>query len=231
MLRANRGLRDTAAGALSIDEAATAIVGYFYSEAADPLTKEPQCALIRFYKTSAFADLNPSLQDYARSRVSGSELDPSTKVMRLVATVGAEPEWCDPMRSRDHRAIPLPSVAIVEQAPMIAGLIRAIGLEIADVVTPPIELMQDKHGKTYNIFHVENALGSPFIPAQEEFVKPYGIKSVIGFGGVLPGGDFFAVVMFSRVRVTAEPASRFRSIALDVKAILHPFESSRTSHA
>jgi hypothetical protein len=135
-------------------------------------------------------------------------------------------EWCDTSKSAGHRAIPLPSVQIVERAPMIAELIRALGLDIADVLSPPVSLLRDIKGRTYNVFHVEHALGSAFIPAQEEFVIPFGIKSVIGFGGLLPSGEFFAVVLFSRVHVGAEPALRFKNVALDVKAILHPFASA-----
>lgn len=225
MLRCSRGLRETARGARSLDEAATAIVGYLYSQCADPATKEAQCALVRFYKTNSFADLDPELQEYARTRMTVTPR-PETRILTLIATVGTRPEWCDPRKSQGHRAIPLPSVQIVEQAPMIAELIRGLGLDIAEVLSPPISLLRDRAGKTYNVFHVKNALGSPFIPAQDDFVKPYGIRSVIGFGGLLPSGELFAIVMFSRVSVPDEPASRFRSVALDVKAILHPFAGS-----
>ena len=223
MLRCSRGLRNAASRADTADQAAAAIVGYLYSECADPLTKEPQCALARFYRTSDYRDLEPGVQAIARSKLGRMKPDPSMKVLTLVATTGIRPEWCDPKLSVGHRAIPLPSVEIVEQAPMIAALIRAMGLEIADVVAPPISLLRDTTGRTYNVFHVEHALGSPFIPAQEDFVKPCGIESVIGFGGLLPSGDLFAVVLFARVPVKQEPANRFRSVALDVKAILHPF--------
>jgi hypothetical protein len=106
---------------------------------------------------------------------------------------------------------------------MIAGLIEALGLDIAAVVAPALSLIQDAHGRTHNVFHVEHALGSELIPAQKDFVERYDIKSVIGFGGLLPTGDLFAIVMFSREHVGNEPARRFRSVSLDVKAILFPF--------
>ncbi len=222
MLRCSRGLRNAASNAHSTDEAATAIVGYLHSQSADPVTLEPQCALVRFYRTASYRDLDPSVQAFAASRLGVSAPDPAMKVLSLTATVGIEPQWCDPGLSVDHRAIPLPSVEIVEQAPMIAELIRAMGIEIADVVSPPIALFENADGRTYNVFHVEHARGSPFIPAQSGFVIPYGIESVVGFGGLLSTGEFFAVVMFSRVHIGKEPASRFRNVALDVKAILYP---------
>lgn len=221
MLRCSRGLRDAASHATTFDEAATAFTGFLYSEFADPASKEPQCALVRFYKTTAFGELDESLQKFARSKVSSADLRKDTRVLTLVATTGMEAAWCDPRRSVAHRAIPLPSVEIVEQAPMIAGLIKALGLEIADIVTPSVSLLRDTEGKTYNVFYVGKALGSPLIPAQADFVRPYGINSVIGFGGILPTGELFAIVMFSRVSVSEEVATRFRNVALDVKAVLH----------
>jgi hypothetical protein len=54
-------------------------------------------------------------------------------------------------------------------------------------------------------------------------VDPFGIRSVIGFGGILRG-EMFAVVIFSRVVIPAAVANRFRNIALEVKAVLHPIE-------
>jgi hypothetical protein len=216
-------LRNITATSTSLPEAANAIVGYLYSQFSDPVSKDPELALVRFYKTTSFADLNADQQAFARNIAGGRELSPATKVLELVATAGSESEWNDPARSAGHRAIPLLSVGMVEQAPMIAGLIKALGLDIADVVAPTLSLIHDSHGKTYNVFHVEHALGSPLIPAQKDFVERYGIKSVVGFGGLLPTGDLFAVVMFSRDHVGNEAATRFRSVSLDVKAILFPF--------
>jgi hypothetical protein len=182
---------------------------------------------VRFYKTEDYRDLSPELQAFARSKLSGTRFLPTTKVLTLLATTGVEAAWQDPATSVNHRAIPLPSVEIVEQAPMIAGLIRALGMEISEVISPPLSLMKDKEGRTYDVFHVEDARGSKLIPAQEDFVIPYGVRSVVGFGGLLPSGDLFALVLFSRVRVPTEAASRFKSIALDVKAILHPLARPR----
>ncbi len=225
MLRCSRGLRLATSGSATLEAAASAIVTYLYAESAGTDPETPQCALIRFYKTMAFADLDSGQQAFARSKLHGADPVPDTRVLTLLATVGDRPEWCDPSLSVGHRAIPLPSVEIVEQAPMISELIRAMGFAISDVISPRPQLLDDS-GKTYNVFHVEKALASEFIPVQDNFVKRFGIESVVGFGGLLSSGEFFAVVMFSKVRIPSEPAGRFRNVALDVKAILHPFASA-----
>ena len=46
-------------------------------------------------------------------------------------------------------------------------------------------LIGDMSKKTYDTFYVPESVGSPYIPTQDDFVIPNGIKSVLGFGGVL----------------------------------------------
>jgi hypothetical protein len=112
---------------------------------------------------------------------------------------------------------------MVRQAPMISRLIEEMGLEIRDLLAPDPTFLHEGAGKSYNVFHVPEARNSPYIPAQEDFVVKYGIRSVIGFGGLLGDGEFFAVIMFSRGPIPQSSAARFRNIALDLKAAIHPF--------
>jgi len=99
------------------------------------------------------------------------------KCLTLMATVGATASWSSRLLSRGHRAIPLPSPEIVEKAPMISQLIKEFGLELTSVLQPSAEVVKDLAGKRHGVFHVENAVGSPYIPAQEEFVLRYGAFS------------------------------------------------------
>ncbi len=78
------------------------------------------------------------------------------------------------------------------------------------------------------MFYVEEARGSPFIPAQAEFVERYQIESVVGFGGVLRSGELYAIILFSRDTIPARCAARFRTIALDVRSSLFAFDEART---
>jgi hypothetical protein len=226
MLRCGLAIRKVTKDATSMEDAATAIVGHLYEECVDPRSGQSTCALIRFYKTHPYGELDPGLQEFARKQLGREPRTPAMKCLTLLASIGDRPEWRSRHRSKGHKAIPLASEQMVEQAPMIAQLIKQLGLDVKQVISPDPQLVPDAKGKTYNVFYVDDALGSPYIPAQNEFVSEYGIRSVVGFGGLLRSGDLFAVIMFTRVPVPPESAERFKSIALDVKSALFHFQQA-----
>ncbi|HEX6372785.1 MAG TPA: hypothetical protein VF006_27940 [Longimicrobium sp.] len=225
MLRCSQGLRRAAQGAPSMESAATAVCRFLYDEIGDG-GEGRACVLVRFYKTHPYGALPPELQRFAKrafGAVAISPPEPGMKCLTLLATVGDEPQWNDRRASENHQAIPLPSPYVVERAPMIAQLIREFGMDLGSVVRPSGDVVRALGGKSYGVFHVENAAGSPYIPAQEGFVDRYGIRSVVGFGGLLPTGDLFGVILFSRVHVPVGSADRFRSLALDLRSCLIPY--------
>ena len=223
MLQLGRALRLAAGGSPSMRAVAETTTRYLHRECVDPQTGRSACALVRFYKTPAFGALPPDEQAFARRLLGDLPPVPAMKCLTLLATAGDEPAWNSPRDSRGHRAIPLPSVQMVESAPMIAALIRQFGLTIEAVITPP-KMADSLAGKTYNVFHVPEALGNAAIPAQDEFVIPYRIRSALGFGGMLRTGDLYAVILFGKVPIPEDTASRFRNIALEVKTLLFNFD-------
>lgn len=106
---------------------------------------------------------------------------------------------------------------------MISQLIVQFGLQMNDVVKPVPALMLELEQQAFNVFYVQEATGSPFVPAQETFVVPHRIKSVLGFGGLLPDGNLFAVIMFSKVHVPREKADMFKTLSLSAKLAVLPF--------
>ncbi|WP_142988391.1 hypothetical protein [Granulicella rosea] len=215
-----------------MDQAALEVTSFLYSKFVDPLTEQPNCALVRCFKTHPFGRLPQPLREAARASLRHPDQAEPAETMRclcLLASRGDRPEWngCD--GSEGHRAIPLATVEMVERAPMIARLLHQMGLEAGELVEPK-GLPGGVERRSFDVFHVEDAVGSSFVPAQESFVKPFGVRSVIGFGGVLPSGELFAVVMFSKVRITQETASLFRTLALGVKLVLLPFAGRQVFH-
>jgi len=95
---------------------------------------------------------------------------------------------------------------------------RGFGVELSSLMEAKPEIIRELDKKTYNVFYVpETHIHGPFIPAQAEFVIPFGVKSALGFGGILPTGNLFALIMFTRVPIPMETARMFRTIALNVK--------------
>ena len=184
---------------------------------------DPACALVRMYKTHRLDALPKRLQGFVQQSSRDAHVDGGTRCLTLLGTAGVEPEWNDRWASRGHQAIPLATTEAVEQSPMIVGLIQQLGLDLVAVVDPEDGDPLSRHHRDYDVFFVPDALNSPFVPAQDGFVVPYGIRSVVGCGGVLPTGDLFALILFTRLRLSAETADLFRTLALSVKATVVPY--------
>ena len=214
--------KDLGTAAASMEDAAQAIAAYLHEHLVDA-DDRPACPLVRIYKTHRLRDLDPQRQLFARALLGGEEAHHESRCLTLIGTAGDEPEWNDRRRSRGHQAIPLVSEEVVAKSPMIAGLIQQLGIDISTVVAPEEHMTITLHHRDYDLFFVPEAAGSPMVPAQEGFVEPYGIRSIVGCGGMLPSGDLFALILFSRLALTAETADLFRTLALSVKSTVVPF--------
>ena len=223
MIECGRAVRRVAENATSMEMAARRTVEWLHTHLIDVSTGQRSCLLARCFLTQRFEHLPPDLAEIAAGARSRAEIDPRMPVLTLLATAGEEPAWNDRRSSRGHAAIPLESVTFVERAPMIASLLRQMGLEIGAALNPTAALILDSEQHAFNVFHVANALGDPSIPAQEEFVRPFGVRSVLGFGGIMPSGELFAIILFSRTPIPRQTADLFRTIALGVKLALLPF--------
>lgn len=228
VVRSSSELRRAAAGASSMEEAARRIVDRLYDTMLDGATGEGAVALVRLFKTHPYGALPPEQREFADKLLAEQTPSPSMKCLTLLATRGQEPEWNDRRASRGHAAIPLPSEKMIGNAPMISQLIAQLGLDVSAILRPDPAMIIDLAQQTYNVFHVAEAKGSPYIPAQADFVVPYGIRSVLGFGGMLPSGNLFATIMFTRTAVPRETADLFANIALAVKLAILPFDGGAT---
>jgi hypothetical protein len=228
MLRCGRELRTLISGAASFEDAAQRVSEALYEGLVTANLSERACVLVRCYRTRPFGELPADLQAFARRDVApGVSLENGTRCLVLFGTAGEQPTWRSRRLSQGHQAIPLASRAALDRAPMIAELFQQLGVPIDSVISPGAALDSAERTKTYGVFHVENALGSSAVPAQEDFVVKFGVKSVVGFGGELPGDEIFATILFARVSVPREAADRFRSIALEMKSAFFVFSRDK----
>ena len=216
-------LRSAAAGASCMEHAAKALIDRLRQELADE-HDQPACALVRFYVTARFGDLDPAVQLIARTGIPAelaSLLSGEIRCITLLASAGVEPPWNDRRSSLSHQAIPLLSEELVERLPMVAGLFRGLNIEAGSVVRPDPSQTAARSARHYDVFFVADARSSPLIP-DKQFVERYGIRSALGVGGVLPSGELFAVLLFSTVEVSKTTADLLRSLAPTVKAVAVP---------
>jgi hypothetical protein len=223
MTECGAALRRAGSEAENMEEVANSIVRYLYDHLLDKQTGEKACALVRLFKTHACEGLEADLQEFARGVLSGHSISSDIKCLTLLATAGEKSAWNSRKTSVGYKAIPLPSEQVVEQFPMVSQLVKQLGLEVNTVLDPDPSLLVDLEQRSFNVFHVPEAVGSPYVVAQEEFVIPVGIKSVLGFGGMLPSGNLFAIIMFSKVPIARQTADMFKTLALNVKMAVLPF--------
>lgn len=214
--------RAIGAEAESMEAAAQSITDYLHRHLVDD-DGQPAAPLVRLYKSHRFGELDPELQDFAAVTGVGHLVQDDTRCLTLLGTSGDEPAWNNRRRSAGHRAIPLVSEEVVAQSPMIAGLVSELGLDVSSLVAPSEAQTITLHHRDYDVFFVPEAEGSPLVPAQEDFVLRYGIRSVVGCGGMLPSGDLFALIVFARISLSPETADLFRTLALSIKATIVPY--------
>jgi hypothetical protein len=217
-----RAAFDGGAEPATLEEAATRVVHIFRSELVDD-DGAPACALVRVYKTILFEALPDELKRFAIDIDHDAAMVPDLRCLTLIATAGDEPAWNSRLHSRSHKAIPLTSETAVADAPMISQLFQQLGVSLGAVMHPDPRLLLDMRDKAQNVFYVRTAIGSPYIPAQEEFVRRYKIQSVIGFGGLMASGDLIAAILFSKVPIPPEAADHFKVIGLNFKLAMLPF--------
>ena len=205
----------------TVGDGADTLIRFLYENFVDD-DGQPACALVRMFKTHRFDALDIELRDFAVAIEPAASRVADLRCLVLLATIGQEPVWNSRHDSRGHKCIPLVSEKMVEEAPMIAQLIKQIGLNIRNVLRPDPALMLTQENASYNVFYVPEANGSPYIVAQKDFVRRYGISSVIGFGGLAGAGDLLATIMFSKVPITPQVAELFKVIGLNARIAMLP---------
>jgi two-component system NtrC family sensor kinase len=225
-----RNLRSAASSASSLQDAASKIVGYLYDNITDSAGQKAN-AMVRFFKVHSYHKLDAVMQGYVRGFLfahSGPGSNPGPDdilpCLTLMGTIGDLEEW-----TFRRKSIPLVSADIVTNVPMFVRLFNQFGIDIDSVIRPDPTLIGDLSKKTFNTFYVPEAVGSPYVPGQDGFVIPFGVKSALGFGGFFSTGELFFVVMFSKVSIPSNVASAFSKVALSVKEAVEPFVDDRLS--
>ena len=214
--------------AKNIDELSDMMVQYFFDNLVDTQTGEKSSVLVRFFMTYPYSSLDTELRQKSDKMLGGQLVDQDMKCLKLLATAGVHPEWNLTIDSKGHQVIPLQNEEMVKKFfYMIYEFIDQMGMDISNVLNPDTKLSSELEERIFNVYHVPEALGNPHIPAQEEFVVPFGVKSLMGFGGMLPTGNLFILLIFSKTKIPRNTASLFKNIALNVRMAVLPFVNEK----
>jgi len=220
MAKCSLVLRQLGRNTASMEASSQKIVKYIYQHFCNSQTGENTSVLVRLFKTHPYGELEDSLQQSARRLINSNSPAADMKCWTLLAAAGSEPQWNSRHTAAENTAIGLVSAELVAEMPAIAGIIRQFGLDIPTVIGIEPERFLQLEPAVLNIFHVSEAKGSPLIPEQDSLIIPYQVKSVLGFGGLLPSGSLFAVVIFLKVKIPQGTAEMFKYLALSVKTSL-----------
>src|SRR5215468_7420948 len=195
--------------ATCLEDAAQALATALYAQFAE------SAILARVYVTVPFAALPPPTRAFVQAMPgAAAALTGTTPVLSLVGTQGQKADWNDRRKSKQHGAIPLISAEFVDGIPMIARLLRELGVPLDWIDSHDTRRLVTTIGSTVGLFYVEDALravddrGRKVIPAVD-FVFAYDVKSVFGTGGVYSGGQMLVVVIFCRDPVARSTAQMF----------------------
>lgn len=223
-------LRRLGAGAKTFDEVADRLVRHLYTSLTMAQTGQPACVLIRLFKTTPYGLLPPDLKTLADQRLAGTASAPSMTCLTLVASAGTFPGWNDPTLSSRFRVMPLGTSDDLAKLPMFSQLFHQLGVKLPYLEGSAQSLLIDPHEHAFNVFHVPEAAGSPYVPAQEGFVLKYGVRSVLGFGAPLPDGQIFSIILFSQDVIPESTAQLFKPLALCAQMALAPYAIKTTPH-
>lgn len=162
----------------------------------------PLFSLIRLYRLVRVEDLPKELW---------SLLDPGEKFgIALMGTYGKLPEWQDRKQSLGHKVIPINKVMIPTKIPMFEQLLIAdMEVDLKHLYSTG-DVLASLGRPSGGTFLIEDALKSPKIPAKDDFVVPHQIKSLVGFGGMVPDvqrrSTLYMLIGFTQFPVTIELA-------------------------
>ena len=173
--------------------------------------------LARVFATVEFAHLPAAERDFVLGLLAGKGLAPTavtpkTPVLCLLGTRGDDPAWNRRELSRGHRAIPLLGTDFVASIPMVARMLKELGVAIQGLDGGAGRLSSRVLGSLSSIFYVEDAAEARGrnIIGDQEFVRTHGVRSVFGSGGAFMMELSMAVILvFAREHVPRAAAERF----------------------
>lgn len=208
-----RHLWQEAKSTVSHEQTSQYIVESLYREFVTP-KGDPTLALTRIFRLTGVDELPPDVLTLAgRDELAG---------MALTGTYGMEKAWQNRKTSANHQWVPISKIGVPKRIPMFQEVLSQMGIDLQHLYDHG-EIVAAQHSPYTGFFHIPDVPRAAAIPDQETFVKPYGIKSLVGFGGFLAHPVhtcMFILYAFSREFISAEEAQAFHVMQSFVGAAL-----------
>jgi two-component system, NtrC family, sensor kinase len=216
-------LRKLGADALGMEDVAQRTVSYLFDTLIGRELGGNACALVRFFVTAPYGQLPQDVQ--ACVRKSDPAVQSSTPCLVLLGTRGIKPEWNDRRLADSHQAMPLNAADLSDRVPMVGELMLQLGRPMTKLeMRGRTRFLVDERLHNYNVLYAPDPINDCSLTTQEEFIAPNEIKSVVGYGGLLPSANSFAVILFLLLPMTHQAALAFRPFALNTKIALLSFD-------
>jgi hypothetical protein len=199
----------------SLQAAAQACAQELYDTYRDSLV------LCRIYATVDLADVPPVVEGFVRGITDAngltSKLQSSSIILNLLGTAGLRPEWNDRLKSQGHLGIPLLNANFVGNLPMVAALMKDMGIGLDWLDRQDTSIVIKEVGRIARVFFVADARttvdekGRNVVPATD-FVEANGVRTVFGLGGAYVDGTFLAIIFFTREELEKKQAEAFQPV-------------------
>ena len=180
-------------------------------------------ALARVYAVVPHGELPGDVRAFVADLMSGAgpttakEPTATMPVLALLGTYGSKPAHCDRKLSQGHKGIPLVSAAFVDAIPMLARLLRELGIDLAWLDDAPEVITRRLLGGFNGLFYVDDARTVRdakrrlVIPATD-FVAEERVRTVFGMGGFYPNGTMIVCIVFTREAIPRGTVERLTSL-------------------
>lgn len=207
----------------TIEQACNLLSEEMYEQCRSGPDGERALVLSRIFLSVPFHELDPETASHVRKP--GLRPGPSDHYFTLMGTYGTAPEWRDRRLSVHHRAIHFAAHSPPDDI-MLQACFNQVGFDLGLLGSD--NGVPDRVWTARGPYVITSALGSDLLPDQEGFIKPHGVRSVIGSAATLPDGAVSLWVGFSRQPVTEEGAWPLLSLLPGFWYIIHSLYRRRT---
>ncbi|RZV63124.1 MAG: hybrid sensor histidine kinase/response regulator [Candidatus Scalindua sp. SCAELEC01] len=211
-------IKESCKGITTLEDAAQELVAILCKSLVTD-SGESAVVLNRFFKSCSYVDLPHDIQEYIKQKEGRDVISQQEKFLTLLGTWGDEEDWKHREASMNYKAFSLNDKNVLYQFPMLSAVFNQIGFKISTMSTVHKSIIIDKQDSDYGVFYVNYAKDSKLIPRQSEFVVPYGVKSVFGFGGHYVSNNIYSVILFCREHISEDIVRLFLSLNPVIKLL------------